>query len=112
MKRSDSKKINKWNWVESGERKSLNEVNNFMDYSNHGSSIELEEESNLSINYEYEVPLFLAEEGYFDSTTKKKISGSATVKKVINIGQDFLVLAKDGDKDVQFMLKRSYLELI
>ena len=113
MKRRDSRKINKWNWVdESVDGKALREVNGFMDLSNHGSSLELEEGSNLRINYEYEVPFYMDEEVYFDATTKKTITGGATVRKVINIGQDFLVLAKDGEKDVEFLLKRSYLELI
>ncbi|MBR5419271.1 hypothetical protein IK110_03420 [Candidatus Saccharibacteria bacterium] len=113
MKRRDSRKVSKWNWVdESIEGRALGEVNGFMELSNHGESIELEEGQNLRINWEREVPLFLDEEGYFDTTEKKTLKGSATVKKVINVGQDFLILAAEGDKDVQFLLKRSFMELI
>ena len=112
MKRRDSRKVSKWNWIGSGDNTALSEVNGFMELSGYGESIELEEGSKLCINWECEVPLYLDEEGYFDQTGKKTIKGSATVKKIINIGQNYIVLAMEGDQERQFLLRRGYLEIV
>ena len=111
MKNHDSKRIDEWSWVESGNNDTLKTVNMFMDTSKYGQSIELDEESALSINWEFETPMYLDDSGYFDDTTNVVKKGSSTVKRIINIGAEFIVLAEEDGKDRVFFLQRSYLAL-
>ena len=111
MKYHDSKRIDEWSWVESGDGNTLKTINGWMDESKYGQSIELDGESALRINWEFETPLYLDEEGYSDKTTNVTKRGSSTVKKIINIGAEFMVLAEEDGKDRVFFLQRSYLAL-
>ena len=111
MKYHDSKRIDEWSWVESSNNNTLRTINDWMDTSKYGQSIELDGESDLRINWEFETPLYLDREGRFDDTTNVTKKGSSTVKKIINIGAEFMVLAEEDGKDRVFFLQRSYLAL-
>ncbi len=111
MKYHDSKRIDEWSWVESGDGNTLKTINGWMDESKYGQSIELDDESALRINWEFETPLYLDREGYFDNTTNVTKKGSSNVKKIINIGAELMGLAEEDVKERVFILKRSYLAL-
>ena len=51
MKYHDSKRIDNWSWMESGNNNALKTVNDWMDTSKYGQSIELDDESALCINW-------------------------------------------------------------